>query len=294
VTDRVVVVTGATSGIGLASALRLSAQGDHLLLLARDESALARAADRCSEAGAPSVDTLAGDVVAQVDVDRLVQRALNAHGRLDAVVHSATSMAYGTIEDLPQPIFDTVVAVAIHGTANIARAALPVFRGQSHGTLVIVNSLLGSVTVPNMGAYAAAKWGQRAVARTLQQEVRGVADVHVCIVSPGSTNTPIYEQAANYTPYGARPPFPVVQPEHTAKVIADLLDHPRHHVSIRVGPTNPVIVAGFRLLPLVYDRIVNPLYRLMAASGRRDGPTDGNVLAPHAVDDRLHGRWPSD
>ena len=111
---------------------------------------------------------------------------------------------------MPADLFEGVVDTAIHGTARLARAVLPVFRRQRRGVFVVVNSLLGSITVPNMGAYATSKWGQRAVARTLQQELRGERGVHVCIVSPGRINTPIYYQAANHTGRDARPPGPTL------------------------------------------------------------------------------------
>ncbi len=144
---------------------------------------------------------------------------------------------------------------------------------QGHGTLVIVNSLLGSVTVPNMGAYATAKWGQRAIARTLQQEVRDERDVHVCIVSPGSTNTPIYYQAANYLTDEARAAGAgAAARTRSPRRSPSSLDRPRKHVSVPVGPPNPVIITGFRLLPFVYDRIVGPLFKLGALTRKRAGP----------------------
>ena len=291
-TDRVVVVAGASSGIGLATALRLARDGTRLVLAARPSAALDTAAEACRSAGAADVRSVPADLLDEADVDRLLAETLEAHGRVDAVVHTATVMAYGTIEAVPSDIFRTVVDTAVHGTANVARAFVPQFRTQRYGTFVIVNSLLGSVTVPSMGAYATAKWGQRAVARTLQQEVRGERDIHVCIVSPGSTNTPIYRQAANYTGKAARPPIPVLQPERTAASIVGLLDRPRSHVSVPVGPTNPVIVTGFRLLPAVYDALVGPLFRLVALTRTDERATTGNVRGPVTAKERLHGLWP--
>ena len=160
------------------------------------------------------------------------------------------------------------------------------------GTFIIVNSLLGSVTVPQMGAYATAKWGQRAIARTLQQEVARDRRIHVCIVSPGSTNTPIYYQAANYVGKAARPPIPVLQPERIAASVVKLIDKPRKHVSIPVGPPNPVLITGFRLLPFLYDRIVGPAFKLAGLTRREETVSDGNVHKPDPDQERLHGHWP--
>ena len=211
---------------------------------------------------------------------------------IDAVVLTATVMSYGRIEDTPPDVFTTVVDTAVHGTLHVAQAVMPVLREQHAGVFIVVNSLLGSVTVPQMGAYATAKWGQRALVRTLQQETRGDKDIHVCLVSPGSTNTPIYYQAANYTGRGARPPVPVQQPERTAAAIAGLIDRPRPHVSIPVGPPNPLIISGFRLAPWVYDRAVGPLFKLAALTRTPVAATTGNVASPVAGEERVRGRWP--
>ncbi|WP_375481293.1 SDR family NAD(P)-dependent oxidoreductase [uncultured Jatrophihabitans sp.] len=287
-----IVIVGASSGIGLASAEAFARRGDRLLLVARDETALQQAATSCRTEGADDVVTLAADVGKEADVQHVADLAVQRFGGIDVLVHTATVMAYGTIEQLPREVFEEVVDVAIHGTAHLARIVLPLLRQQGSGTVIIVNSLLGSVTVPNMGAYATAKWGQRAVARTLQQEVQHTRGVHVCIVSPGSTNTPIYYQAANYTGRSARPPVPVLQPERTAAAIERLADRPRKHVSVPVGPTNPVIIIGYRLLPFVYDRLVGPLFRLMALTRTKESPNPGNVTTPHPEADRRFGHWP--
>jgi NAD(P)-dependent dehydrogenase (short-subunit alcohol dehydrogenase family) len=291
VTGRSVLIVGGSSGIGLATALQLGDAGDRLTLVARDEVGLAAARRKCTEHGITDVETIAADMSSQVEVERVVAQVADAHG-IDVVVHTATVMAYGTVEQMPAEVFLTVVDTAIHGTFHLAQAVLPRFRAQGHGTLVIINSLLGSVTVPWMGAYATAKWGQRAIARTLQQEVRGERDVHVCIVSPGSTNTPIYYQAANYLDHEARPPVPVLQPERVASAIVELTRKPRQHVSVPVGPPNPIIITGYRLLPFVFDRIVGPLFKLGALTRKAQGPTDGNVLIPHAPEERVFGHWP--
>ena len=103
--------------------------------------------------------------------------AVDRFGRLDAVVHAAQVMAYGTIEEVPRKVFETVVETAVHGTAVVARAVLPVFRQQGEGQLVVVNSLLGQVATPLLGSYIAAKWGQLGLVRVLQQETRDVPGI---------------------------------------------------------------------------------------------------------------------
>jgi NAD(P)-dependent dehydrogenase (short-subunit alcohol dehydrogenase family) len=289
---RVVLVVGASSGIGLAAALAFARCGDHLVLNSRSDDALETAEKACHAAGAGDIDIVSGDIADPLTTDQLVARALDRHGRIDVVVHSATVTGYGTVEAMPANVFLKVVETAVHGTLHLGRAMLPIMRRQGSGVFIGVNSLLGSVTVPQMGAYATSKWGQRAVLRTLQQETRDVPGVHVCIVSPGSINTPIYYQAANYTGRATRPPWPVLAPERVADTIVRLAERPRPRVSVPVGPSNPVIVAGFRLLPVIYDLLVGPLFRLAALTAQSVPATAGNVAEPTPGQERMHGRWP--
>ena len=293
-TDRVVLVAGASSGIGLAAAVSFARLGDHLVLASRSAEALDAAQSACRDAGAATVGTVVTDVRRQADVQRLADRAMSLHGRIDVVVHTATVMAYGTIEEVPAEVFTAVVDTAVQGTVHLARAVLPVMRRQQHGIFIGVNSLLGAVTVPRMGPYAVAKWGQRAVLRTLQQETRDERGIRVCVVSPGSINTPIYYQAANYAGRAARPPVPVLAPERVAAAIVRVADRPRRHVSVPVGPGNPVVIAGFRLLPVLYDWLVGPLFTRAALTRNRVSPTAGNVHRPQPEQERVHGRWPRD
>lgn len=287
----VVVVTGASSGIGRSAARAFAARGARLVLASRSADRLAEVAAQCLADGAATASVVVTDVADEKSAGELVQAAVTEHGRVDVVVHSATVMAYGTIEELPTEIFTTVVDTAIEGTFFLARAALAVFRSQHRGHLVVVNSLLGSIAAPQMGAYVVAKWGQAGLLRVLQLETRDEPEIRVSSVSPGGVNTPIYSQAANVTGRSARPPLPVDSPEKVAAAIVSCVDRRRARVS--VGPANPLIVAGFRLLPRVYDALVTPLLHV-ASLTKRPGtePTTGNVLQPQPDGEAEHGRWP--
>jgi NADP-dependent 3-hydroxy acid dehydrogenase YdfG len=273
----VVVVTGASSGIGLATSLALARDGTHLVLAARGAEGLERAALACTRAGAASALTVPTDVTDADAVDHLWSTALERHGRVDTVVHSAAVMAYGAIEELPRQVLTTVIDTSIHGTAHVARACLPTFRAQEGGTLVVVTSLLSSVTVPGIGAYVTGKWGQDGLARVLQHETRDAPGVRVCTVAPGAVETPIYRRAANVTGFLGTPPPPVDRPEKVARAIVRVIRRPRKRV--QVGLPNRVIIAGFRLLPVVYDQLVGPLYERFAKSDEPFEATTGNVVS---------------
>jgi NAD(P)-dependent dehydrogenase (short-subunit alcohol dehydrogenase family) len=283
---RVVLVTGASSGIGLATALQLADRGERLVLLARSREPLAAAAEDCRARGAASVTTVRADVGDAAAVQGAVQDAVAGHGRLDAVVHCAAVVGYGRVEDIPADVFEAVLRTNVTGSVNVARAVVPVLRRQGDGSLVLLGSLLGQIGAPLMGPYTTSKWAVRALARTLQLENRDLPGVHVCLVVPGGVDTPIYDQAANYRGVAGRPPPPVDPPEKVARAIVRVLDRPRDRVS--VGAANPLMTLGFVLSPWLFDGLVGPLFTLLAGGGPRpDGP--GNVLAPQPAGEGLRG-----
>lgn len=282
----VVLVVGGTSGIGLATARRLlTDRGATVVLAARSEEALARAArDLHDEPYAVVVD-----VADPVSVQRAVDRVVAAHGRLDAVVTTAQVTAYGRVEDVPDDVLSRTVEIGVRGTANLARSVLPVFRAQGGGTLVVVSSLLAHIAVPRMGAYVAAKWGQLGLVRSLQAETRAERGIHVCLVSPGAVDTPIYHQAATYAGSPGSAPPPVISPDRVAHAVVGVLDRPRRHV--HAGPVNRLAVLGFRLTPWLYDRVADPLVRLVALRGPRRPSGPGNVLEPRPEAEGGSGGW---
>jgi NAD(P)-dependent dehydrogenase (short-subunit alcohol dehydrogenase family) len=275
---RVVIVLGASSGIGRACARAFAAEGARVVLAARGEEGVEQARRECEADGASAALAMTADVLDEDRVQRVVDRAVAVFGRVDVVVHSANVMAYGTIEQVPPTVFARVVDTAILGTANVARSVLPTFREQGRGTLVIVTSLLASIPVPSMGAYIAGKWGQLALARVLQLEVRDAPDVHVCTVAPGSVDTPIFRHAANFAGRVGRPPPPVISAGKVAQAVVRTADRPVKRRS--VGPANGIVVLGYRLLPRLYDRLVGPLARMAVFARDAARPTEGNVFTP--------------
>jgi NAD(P)-dependent dehydrogenase (short-subunit alcohol dehydrogenase family) len=284
-TSRVVVLTGASSGIGRAAALAFAARGDRLVLAARGPADLAAVAEQCG--GDPLV--VPTDVTRGDEVEALADAAIQRFGRIDVWVDSAAVMAYGRFEDLPANVFDRVVTTDLLGTANVVRTALRRFRAQERGTLIVTSSLLAHVAVPYISAYVTAKWGLRGLIRTVRQEFRDAPDIHICTLAPGSVDTPIYTSAANYAGSVGRPPPPVDPPEKMAAAIVGLADRPRAEVS--VGATNRLIELGFATLPGVYDALVGPLMRRFGVSGEPISPHTGNVFASTHRSEGGPARW---
>src|SRR6476659_4660754 len=288
---QVVLVTGASSGIGRATAVEAAGRGASLVLVARGRGPLEEAAAEARAAGAAEVVVSPADVTDDDAVQAVVRATVERSGRLDAVVHAAQTMAYGRIEDVPREVFEAVVDTAVQGTANVARAVLPVFRRQGAGHLVVVNSLLGSITAPLMGSYVTAKWAQLGLVRVLQQETRDVPGISISAVQPGGVDTPIYVQGASWMGSTGRPPPPVYSPQRVARIVLSTFDRPRRLV--QAGLFNPLIATGFRLLPGVYDFLVGPLLERLAIADDDVPPTVGNVFASRPDGNATEGHWRS-
>ena len=286
---RVVVITGASSGIGLATAHAFAAKGARLVLSARGREALRRAEKECLDRGAADTLVVAADITDEQAVDELAAQAAERFGGVDVWVHSAAVMAYGKFEDVPSRVWRQVIDTNLHGTANVARTALRHFRSRDRGTLILLGSLLGEIATPFMGTYVTSKWAVRGLARVLSIETRPHPQIHVCVVSPGAVNTPIYRQAATYAGRHGSPPPPVDQPEKVARAIVRVADHPQDRLG--VGLANRVTRLGFTAAPAVFDVLVSPMIRWLGLGREAIPPTEGNVFDPVESGDGVRGPW---
>ena len=184
---RVAVITGASSGIGLACAEQLAEAGCAVVLGARRTDRL-EATVLTMRARGQQAEWVATDVTAEDDVTRLVARAREAFGRLDVMVCNAGFGYYGTVEDTPVATMKRMMDVNFMGTFYGARAALPVFRAQESGHLIIISSIVGQRGIAQVSGYAATKSAQVGFAESLRAEFAGTG-IHVSVVFPVSTET---------------------------------------------------------------------------------------------------------
>lgn len=256
---RVVLVTGASSGIGEAVALESARAGDAVTVLARREGELEELAARCRAEGAASAAVAVADVTDDARIAEVVDRMVDEHGRLDAVLHCAGVVTYGRTEEVDPADFEQVVSTNLLGSATLARHVVRVFRRQHHGVLVLVGSLLGHIAVPEMTPYVVSKWGVRALARQLDLENQDLPDVHIAHVAPGSVDTPIYDNALDDAGGVNSPPPPVISPERAARVVYHQVDRPRAE-SQTAWANYPLIWAHDRL-PFLWRRLAGPAFR---------------------------------
>lgn len=185
-TNKVIAITGASSGMGAATVLHLAAQGAKLVLGARGEARLAAVAGRITALGGDAV-SIATDVTKRADLARLVALAMERFGRLDVLISSAGAMPIGPIDDLAVDDWDQMVDVNIKGVLYGIAAALPVFRDQGTGHFINIASTAGRKTVPNQTVYSGTKAAVLAISDGLRQELAG--RLRVTIITPGFTDT---------------------------------------------------------------------------------------------------------
>jgi short-subunit dehydrogenase len=225
---RTITITGASSGIGLACAEVLARGGANVVLGARRTSLLEDAVQRIRSAGGRA-EAVTMDVTKEEDAVRLVTRALDAFGRLDVMICNAGFGYYGTVEETPPDIMQRMMDVNFMGTYFGARAALPRFREQGHGHLILVSSIVGQRGIAHMSAYTATKAAQVGFAESLRSEFAGSA-IHVSVVYPVSTETEFRQAMVRdygHSVTGLGPKQPV---EHVAEAIARCIRNPRPEV----------------------------------------------------------------
>lgn len=242
----VVVITGASGGMGRAAALLFADRGARLVLAARGEQALREVASDCERRGGEAL-VVPTDVRDEQAMEHLARRAVDRFGRIDVWVEAAAGMIAGPFGAEPLDEIRHLVDTNIMGTVLGARMALNRFRSQGHGVLVIVASLLGIVTNPLAAVYSMSKFAARGLALNLRQAVAAYPDVHVSLVVPGPVDTALFHRAANHTGRQLRAIPPAIAPERLAATIVRCAQRPRRQAT--AGAVSRAVLAGHRLAP---------------------------------------------
>jgi NADP-dependent 3-hydroxy acid dehydrogenase YdfG len=219
--DKVAVITGASSGIGKATAKDLRSAGMKLVITARREDRLRELADGLSE-----TEILAGDIVEPSMSQALIEKAVDAFGRCDVVVNNA---GFGEINPIDKIDIDRVcemVRVNVEAAFRLAHLAVRHFLAQGGGHLVNVSSVLGTKVRPTTGAYAGTKYAIEALSESMRHEVAGTG-VRVSCVEPGIVLTEFHDHWEVHPTKSMNVPNPL-QPEDIARCIRFVLEQPEH------------------------------------------------------------------
>jgi len=225
---RIVAITGASAGIGRATAIRLARDGASVAICARRRDRLDAVADEIVRAGGTALPVVA-DVTRDAEMQGFVEQAVSRWGQLDVMMCNAGYGLYGTIDKIAPAEMQAVMDVNYLGTYNAARAALPVFQRQHRGHFIIVSSIVGKRGVPYMGAYAATKFAQVGLGECLRAELAG-SGIHVSVVYPISTDTEFSEVMKRHSGFATRARGPRQSADQVADAIARTLERPAPEV----------------------------------------------------------------
>lgn len=288
---KVVVLTGASSGIARAAAVAFAARGYRVVLAARDSDTLVEVVAECEQAGGAAL-AVPTDVSDEAEVQRLAGRAREHFGGIDVWVNSAAVIVYGEFEQLPGDVYRHALETNLFGQIHGARAVLPHFRERGAGVLINIGSVWGSVSSPYVSAYVVSKFGVRAFSESLQQAMRlqrATRDIRVCTILPQSVDTPIFRHAANYTGHRIKPVPPVVDPQRVVHAILRSVERPR--LQRTVGGVGRMLEFGHAVAPALFGRLV-PVVMNIAALGRKPvGESPGNVFEPMPEWNEQEGDW---
>jgi len=279
--DKVMVLTGASSGIGLATARAAAAGGLRLVLAARGADALEQVAAELRATGA-QVLAVPTDVADPVQVEALADAAVARFGRIDVWVNGAAIGVVGTVDQITAEEFDRVTRVVYLGVVHGCKAAVPRMRAQGGGVVVTIASVLGVRAVPLQAPYVAAKHAVVGFTDALRMELaRERSRVRVGLVLPAGIDTPYYDHARSKLGVLPSAPPPVYGPEVVAEAVLDAASAPRSRL-FAGGAGRGLDLLGRLSTPLA-DRVLAGPYRVFERQVSR-WPADAadNVDAPSA------------
>ena len=284
--EQTIVITGASSGIGLVTAKTAARRGARVVLAARNEADLRRAVDDIRHEGGRALDVVT-DVSDPSQVEALAERAVAEFGRIDTWVNNAAVSLYGRIMDVPIEDFRRQMDVNYWGQVYGSRVAVRYMR-EHGGALINVASALSDRAIPLQGNYCAAKHAIKAFTDALRMEIEEEGrPIAVTLVKPASIDTPFFDKARTYLGVEPQPVPPVYAPEVVADVILTAAQRPiRELIAGGAGAK----LSAARFAPRAADLYME---RWTFASQRTDQPTVGrrdNLYEPVDSDGGERGR----
>jgi short-subunit dehydrogenase len=285
--DAVVVITGASSGIGRATALAFAREGAAVIAAARRREPLDSLVAECQALGASAV-AVPTDVTDERAVRNLARVPLETFGQLDVWVNNAGVGALGEFEALPPDVFRRIVDVDFFGYVHGARAAIAQFRAQGEGVIVNVASMVGKMAMPYYTPYVAAKFAVVGFSEALRQELLDTG-IRVVTILPAAIDTPFFQHSANYTGRALKPPRPVYDPRDVARAIVDAARAPERERF--VGGAARAMHLLHTVAPALYERAARFLTDHDHFRDVPTPPTPGAAFAPMAEGREVQGGW---
>ncbi|MHB1132826.1 MAG: SDR family oxidoreductase [Chloroflexota bacterium] len=291
--EQVVVITGASTGIGRATALALAKRGAHVVLASRGDKRLAELQKEISALGGDAL-MVPTDVADFVQVQQLAEDTLARYGGIDTWINNAAVSVYATVRNTDMSEYRRLMDVNFMGQVHGAKVALPIMQQRGEGQIIMVGSVESRRGLPLQSAYAATKAAVAAFAQSLRQELIGTK-IRVTTVLPASIDTPLYQHARCKEGCEPRPVPPFYAPEDVARAIVACVEHPRD--SVVVGGAGRALLLGDTLFPRLTNAVVGPFAREYQRYCAPVAPFgNDNLDRPINVPDPQYGglrqRWP--
>ena len=278
----VVVITGASAGVGRAVAQEFARHGAHLVLLARGRERLEAAQREVEELGGRAV-VLAADIATPETAEQLAELTESTYGPIDIWINNAMASVYSSIADMPEDEFKRVTDVTYLGYVYGTKAALRRMLPRNRGSIVQVGSALSYRSIPYQSAYCAAKHAIRGFTDSLRSElIADHKDIRLTMVQLPSMNTPQFVWVKNRLPQKAKPPSPIYQPEVAARTIYWAAHHDRREVYL--GGMTSLGIKANKVWPGLLDN-----YLVGRSFGKTDEPR--NPEQPDNLWSPAPGRW---
>jgi short-subunit dehydrogenase len=263
--DQVVVITGASSGIGLLTAREAARQGASVFLISRNADALANQCADIMRTGKARAAFAAADVGDESQVLAATERALEQFGRIDTWINVAGVGIYAPLLATPLDEHKRLFQTNYWGVVNASRAAIRHLRG---GAFITVASVVAEFGTPLLGAYSASKHAIKGYIDSLRIELLSErVPISVTLIKPSGIATPFAEHAATHVPNAAKIPPPAYAPATVTKAILFAAEHPRREIT--VGGVGAFQIAGARFLPKLADYISAWFKRYLTDHTRR-------------------------
>ena len=284
--QQVIVITGASSGIGLATAFAAADQGAKVILAARSAQTLDGIVQDILSYGGDAAAIIA-DVGRREDHQRIAEMAIERYGRIDTWINNAAVSIYGRLDEVSDEdnrrLFETNFWGVVYGSLT----ALPYLR-RNGGALINIGSEASEAAIPLQGMYSASKHAVKGFTDALRVELQADdAPVSVTLIQPTAVDTPYPEHAANYLTQEPKLPSPMIEPEQVASAILDAAVDPVHHV--KVGAMSKLNTAMSAIMPTIAERMAKSY---MGRQQRDEPPRHGlqGSLYQASEDGRTHGR----
>ena len=287
--EQVIVVTGASSGVGRAIARAAGERGAKVVVAARGEDGLNAAVDEIERAGSEAL-AVPGDLAGQEQNEELVRRSLERFGRIDTFVANAIVTVYAEVEQLEPDELRRVMDVNFFGVAYGYRAALPALK-ESRGTFLHVSSALAYRGIPLQAAYCSSKAAARAYLESARVELQKHGhDVAISLVLPGAINTPQFDRDRQKLGKQPQPVPPIYQPEPYAEAVLHCAEKPIRELPVSWGAQK--LLWGQKLSPRAGDWVLRRSgWKKQHTSEDKPVDSPDNLFETLPGDPAAHGRF---